>query len=204
MDRSTRGGPVDQGFADAGMDDDNPALWNIRHDITPMFGRMTSGLFPSQISCCDPGHISRLQVFCRPALQRMVPLSLAPRSASKAVMPLLPLTKTLWPTTFCMFNRDFFTFIFISVIVVNSRLMRPQSSASTGLEMIDIAIWVIVLLLGAIVYIVWHGLQITRAQHQSTMAGLSSLGDTHKLGYEALTLTMQRLEQRVRQLEERR
>ena len=36
MDRSTCGGPVDQGFADAGMDDDNPALWNIRHDITPM------------------------------------------------------------------------------------------------------------------------------------------------------------------------
>lgn len=103
-----------------------------------------------------------------------------------------------------MFNRDFFTFILISVIVVNSRLMRTQSSASTGLEMIDIAIWVIVVLLGAIVYIVWHGLQITRAQHQSTMAGLSSLGDTHKLGYEALTLTMQRLEQRVRQLEERR
>ena len=95
MDRSTCGGPVDQGFADAGMDDDNPALWNIRHDITPMFGRMTSGLFPSQISCCDPGHISRLQVFCRPALQRMVRLSLAPRSASKAVMPLLPLTKNI-------------------------------------------------------------------------------------------------------------
>ena len=36
VDRSTCGGPVDQGFADAGMDDDNPALWNIRHDITPM------------------------------------------------------------------------------------------------------------------------------------------------------------------------
>jgi hypothetical protein len=70
--------------------------------------------------------------------------------------------------------------------------------------MIDIAIWVIVLLLSAIVYIVWHALQITRAQHQSTMAGLSSLGDTHKLGYQALTLTMQRLEHRVRQLEERR
>jgi flagellar basal body-associated protein FliL len=103
-----------------------------------------------------------------------------------------------------MFNRDFFTFILVSVIVVNSRLMRAQSSASTGLEMIDIAIWVIVLLLGAVVYIVWHGLQIMRAQHQSTMAGLSSLGDTHKLGYEALTLTMQRLEQRVKQLEERR
>src|ERR1700733_6237497 len=62
MDRSTRGGPVDQGFADAGMDDDNPALWNIRHDITPMFGRTRSGLSPSQISCCDPGHISRLRV----------------------------------------------------------------------------------------------------------------------------------------------
>ena len=66
-----------------------------------------------------------------------------------------------------MFKRDFFTFIFISVIVVNSRLMRTQSSASTRLEMIDIAIWVIVLLLGAIVYIVWHGLQITRAQHRT-------------------------------------
>ena len=70
--------------------------------------------------------------------------------------------------------------------------------------MLDIAIWLIVVLLGAVVYIVWHGLQITRAQHQSTMAGLSSLGDTHKLGYEGLTMAMQRLEQRVKQLEERR
>jgi hypothetical protein len=69
--------------------------------------------------------------------------------------------------------------------------------------MIGIAIWVIVVLLGAVVYIVWRGLQVTRAQHQSTMAALSSLGDTHKLGYEALTLAVQRLEQRVRQLEER-
>jgi len=103
-----------------------------------------------------------------------------------------------------MFNRVFFTFILISVIVVNSRLMRTQSSASTRLEMIDIAIWVIVLLLGAVVYIVWHGLQITRAQHQSAMAALSSLGDTHKLGYEGLTMAVQRLEQRVKQLEERR
>ena len=70
--------------------------------------------------------------------------------------------------------------------------------------MTEIAIWLIVILLGAIVYIVWHGLQIARDQHQSTMAALASLGDTHKLGYDALTLTMQRLEQRVRQLEERR
>jgi hypothetical protein len=69
--------------------------------------------------------------------------------------------------------------------------------------MIGIAIWVIVVLLSAVVYIVWRGLQVTRAQHQSTMAALSSLGDTHKLGYEALTLAVQRLEQRVRQLEER-
>jgi hypothetical protein len=69
--------------------------------------------------------------------------------------------------------------------------------------MIGIAIWVIVVLLGGVVYIVWRGLQVTRAQHQSTMAALSSLGDTHKLGYEALTLAVQRLEQRVRQLEER-
>src|SRR4029077_653120 len=64
VDRSTCSGPVDQGFADAGMDDDNPALWNIRHDITPMFGRTTSVLSPSRISCCDPGHISRPGIFC--------------------------------------------------------------------------------------------------------------------------------------------
>jgi len=51
---------------------------------------------------------------------------------------------------------------------------------------------------------VWHGLQITRAQHQSAMASLSSLGDTHKLGYEGLTMAVQRLEQRVKQLEDRR
>jgi hypothetical protein len=70
--------------------------------------------------------------------------------------------------------------------------------------MLDIAIWVIVLLLGAVVYIVWNGLQITRAQHQSAMASLSSLGDTHKLGYEGLTMAVQRLEQRVKQLEDRR
>jgi hypothetical protein len=70
--------------------------------------------------------------------------------------------------------------------------------------MITIAIWVIVVLLGAIVYIVWHGLQITRAQHQGMMAALASLGDTHRLGYDALTLTVQRLERRVNQLEERR
>ena len=69
--------------------------------------------------------------------------------------------------------------------------------------MIGIAIWVIVVLLGAVVYIVWRGLQLTSSQHQSTMAALSSIGDTHKLGYEALTLAVQRLEQRVRQLEER-
>ena len=33
---------------------------------------------------------------------------------------------------------------------------------------------------------------------------LSSLGDTHRLGYQGLTLVVQRLEQRVKQLEERR
>jgi hypothetical protein len=67
--------------------------------------------------------------------------------------------------------------------------------------MIDIAIWVLVLPLGAIAYIVWHGLKITRAQHQSAMATLSSLGDTHRLGYVALTLAVQRLEKRVKELE---
>jgi hypothetical protein len=70
--------------------------------------------------------------------------------------------------------------------------------------MIEIAVWVIVVLLGAIVYIVWQGFKFARDQHQSTMAALSSLGDTHKLGYQGLTLVVQRLEQRVKQLEERR
>jgi hypothetical protein len=36
------------------------------------------------------------------------------------------------------------------------------------------------------------------------MAMLSSLGDTHRLGYQGLTLVVQRIEQRVKQLEERR
>jgi hypothetical protein len=70
--------------------------------------------------------------------------------------------------------------------------------------MINIAIWVIVIPLAAIVYIVWHGLKITRAQYQSTMAALSTLGDTHKLGYEALSTAVRRLEQRVMELEQRR
>jgi hypothetical protein len=70
--------------------------------------------------------------------------------------------------------------------------------------MFEIAIWVIVVLLSAIVYIVWHGLKITRAQHDRAMAALASLGDTYKLGYEALTMAMQRLEQRVKELEQQR
>ena len=70
--------------------------------------------------------------------------------------------------------------------------------------MIDIAICFLVLPLGAIAYIVWNGLKITRAQHQSTIAALSSLGDTHRLGYEALTMSVRRLDQRVKKLEERR
>ena len=59
--------------------------------------------------------------------------------------------------------------------------------------MIDIATWAIVVPLGAIAYVVWHGLKITRAQHQSTMAALSNLGGTHRRGYVALTLAVQRL-----------
>ena len=70
--------------------------------------------------------------------------------------------------------------------------------------MMEIAIWAIVALLASVVYIVWHGIQITRAQHHATMASLASLGDTHKLGYEGLTMALQRLEQRVKELEERR
>jgi hypothetical protein len=70
--------------------------------------------------------------------------------------------------------------------------------------MIEIAVWVIAVLLGAVVYIVWHGSKLARDLRQSTMAALSSLGDTHKLGYQGLTLVVQRLEQRIKQLEERR
>lgn len=70
--------------------------------------------------------------------------------------------------------------------------------------MINIAIWVIVVPLGAIAYIVWHGLKITRVQNQSMMAALSSLGDSHRLRYVALTLAVQRLEKRVKELEQRR
>lgn len=70
--------------------------------------------------------------------------------------------------------------------------------------MINVAIWVIIVPLGAITYIVWHGLRITRAQHHSTMAALSSLGDGHRLGYVALTLAVQRLEKRVKELEKQR
>ena len=73
-----------------------------------------------------------------------------------------------------------------------------MSSPPRGFGMIDIAIWAIVVPLGAIAYIVWNGLKI-RAQHKSTMAALSSLGDTHRRGYVALTL-----EKRVKELEKRR
>ena len=62
--------------------------------------------------------------------------------------------------------------------------------------MIDIAICFLVLPLGAIAYIVWHGLKIARAQHKGIVAALSSLGDTHRLGYVALTLAVKRLERR--------
>ena len=77
-----------------------------------------------------------------------------------------------------------------------------MSSPPRGFGMIDIAIWAIIVPLGAIVYIVWHGLKITRAQHKGTMAALSSLGDTHRRGYVALTLAVQRLEKRVKELEQ--
>jgi hypothetical protein len=68
--------------------------------------------------------------------------------------------------------------------------------------MIDIAIWAIAVPLGGIVYIVWHGLKITRAQQKGTMAALSSLGDTRRRGYVAPTLAVQRLEKRVKELEQ--
>jgi flagellar basal body-associated protein FliL len=79
-----------------------------------------------------------------------------------------------------------------------------MSSLILRLRIMEIAVWVIVVLLGAVVYIVWHGSKFARDQRQSTVAMLSSLGDTHRLGYQGLTLVVQRIEQRVKQLEERR
>jgi hypothetical protein len=79
-----------------------------------------------------------------------------------------------------------------------------MSSLILRLRAMEIAVWVIVVLLGAVVYIVWHGFKFARDQRQSTMATLSILGDTHKLGHQGLTLVVQRLEQRVKQLEGRR
>jgi hypothetical protein len=83
-------------------------------------------------------------------------------------------------------------------------LIRQRRHRSRGFGMFDIAIWVIVVPLGAIAFIVWHGLKITRAQHQSAMATLSTLGDTHRVGYETLAMSVRRLEQRVKELEGRR
>jgi hypothetical protein len=71
-------------------------------------------------------------------------------------------------------------------------------------RVIETAVWAIVVLLGAVVYIVCHGFKFARDQRQSTMATLSSLGDTHRLDYQGTTLAGQRLEQRVKQLEQRR
>jgi hypothetical protein len=50
----------DWGLVDPGMDDSRP-LSSIRHDITPMFGRMARELFHGQILRCDPDHIPALR-----------------------------------------------------------------------------------------------------------------------------------------------
>jgi hypothetical protein len=42
VDGSACSGFVDRGFVDAGMDSNHPPPLNIRHDITPMLGRMRS------------------------------------------------------------------------------------------------------------------------------------------------------------------
>src|SRR3984885_4097558 len=98
MDRSACGGPVDQGFADAGMDDDNPALWNIRHDITPMFGRITGG-YPHRrfravirITYRGIGSFAASDSPDDPPARSPQP---RPRGVFKVVMPLLPLTKSI-------------------------------------------------------------------------------------------------------------
>ena len=83
-------------------------------------------------------------------------------------------------------------------------LIGTVPSPPRGFGMIDIAIWAILVPLGAILYIVRHGLKSTHAEQKGTMAALSSLGDTHRRGYVALTLAVQRLKKRLKELEGRR
>lgn len=67
----------------------------------------------------------------------------------------------------------------------------------------DLCLLAIVVLLAGIMYIVWQGLKIMRVQHAHAMAALSSLGDTHKIGLEALSTSMQKMEQRIAVVEGR-
>jgi hypothetical protein len=39
----------------------DPPLWNIHHDILPMFGRMAARLARSRLLHCDPDHIAALR-----------------------------------------------------------------------------------------------------------------------------------------------
>jgi hypothetical protein len=70
--------------------------------------------------------------------------------------------------------------------------------------LLEVGVWAMVMILVGIGYIAWGNARIVRDQHQALMVALASLGDTHKLGYDGVMLTLQRLETRVTALEERR
>ena len=72
---------------------------------------------------------------------------------------------------------------------------------ATEERMTEIGIWAIVILLAVIAYVVGRR-DWAHERHMS--AALASLSDTYKASFEMLTATAQRLEERVKALENRR
>ena len=67
--------------------------------------------------------------------------------------------------------------------------------------MTEIGVWAIVILLAVIAYVVGRR---DWAHERQISAVLTSLSDTYRTGFDSLTATVQRLEERVRALENRR
>ena len=67
--------------------------------------------------------------------------------------------------------------------------------------MTEIGVWAIVILLAVIAYVVGRR---DWAHERQISAVLTSLSDTYRTGFDLLTATVQRLEERVKALENRR
>lgn len=67
----------------------------------------------------------------------------------------------------------------------------------------DISLVVIAFSFGFVVVFQWKYHRMNKIMFEQTMQMLRALGDTHMQGFEALTIDLQRLEGRVRELEER-